>query len=196
MKKLFQILCLLLGTLTISSCYMFGSFNKSEPIDYLDRGVKFDIKKFFNGDIEAFAIVQDENGKIIDTKTVKINGRWEENKGVIQQNFILADGKKDSRTWLITANGDGTFEGVGHDVLTMATGKQKGGSGQMIYDLLVNGQNGREEIKFEDRMYLVNENSAIMISSMKKGYSPAGRIIMSLSKVPTTNKDTVKGTSN
>jgi hypothetical protein len=175
---------------------MLTAFNKPEPIDYIERGAKFDMKKFFNGDIDAFAIVQDENGKITDTKTVKITGRWEENKGVIQQNFILADGKKDSRTWLITVNDDGTFEAVGHDVSAMATGRQISGSAQMNYGLFLNGQNGREEIKFEDRMYMANENSVIMISTMKKGYSPAGKIIMSLSKAPAPSKDAAKGASN
>ena len=87
-------------------------------MDYLEKGTKFDVKNFFNGDIEGFGILQDSDGKIKGTKTVKISSKWEGDKGVMQQNWISSDGTKESRTWLITLGSDGLFSAVGHDVIS------------------------------------------------------------------------------
>jgi hypothetical protein len=168
---------------SLSSCAFLDRFNKAPELDFLDRGSKIDLKKFFNGEIEAFAITQDENGKISGTQTAKISGKWDENKGVIQQNFIYADGTKDSRTWLITINSDGTFDAVGHDVTSPAKGKQSGNAAQMIYSLSLAGKDGKQEVKFEDKMYLVDDKSMIMISNFKRGYSSSGKSIFSLKKI-------------
>lgn len=180
MKKLFAALFLIS---LLSSCTVLQNFNKSAEIDYLEKGAKIDFKKFFSGDIEGFAITQDQNGKISGTQTVKINGKWDENKGVIQQNFIYADGKKDSRTWLITFNDNGTFDAVGHDVSSPAKGKQIGNAAQMIYSLLLSENGVKREVKFEDKMYLVDDKSMIVISDFKKGFSSSGKSIFSLKKL-------------
>jgi len=167
----------------LSSCAVIQNFNKSAELDYLDKGSKIDFKKFFSGDIEGFAITQDQNGKIIDTQTVKISGKWDENKGMIQQNFFYAGGKKDSRTWLVTLNENGTFDAVGHDVSSPAKGKQIGNAAQMIYSLMLPENGMKQEVKFEDKMYLVDEKSMIVISDFRKGFTSSGRSIFSLKKL-------------
>ena len=167
MKKIFSLVLLLS---LLSSCSFLQGIQKPSELDYLDKTTKADIKKFFNGDVEGFAIVQDQNDKIIDTKTIKINGKWEDNKGVIQQSFVYSNGKKDSRTWLVTVEENGNFTAVGHDVAAPAEGKQIGNAIQMTYSLLLVGQKGKEETRLEDRIYLVDDKSAIMISSSRKNY--------------------------
>ena len=142
-----------------------------------------DFKKFFNGDIEGFAITQDEDGKITGTQTVKINAKWDGNKGVIQQNFIFAGDKKDSRTWLVTLNENGTFEAIGHDVSSPGQGKQIGNAAQMLYALTLKENDVKREVKYEDRMYLVDDQSMIIISNAKKGFSSSGKSILSLKKL-------------
>jgi hypothetical protein len=171
----------------LASCANIEQFiasRKPAPeLDYLDRGVKMDIKNFFNGDIESFAITQDQNGKISGTSTSKINSKWEENKGVMQEIFFDDKSKKDSRTWLITSNQDGTFDMVGHDMLTPVKGKQIGNAAQMIYSLSINAEGVKQEVKFEDKVYLVDEKSAVMISNFRKQNGQSGRVIRSLKKI-------------
>jgi len=184
MKK-FHILLLAIISLTLSSCaYLEGLSNpKQEDLSFLEKGVKIDIKKFFTGDVEAFAIMQDENEKVISTQTIKINGRWTDNKGVIQHEFVYYGGEKDSRTWLMTLNPDGTFEATGHEVAVMARGRQAGNLAQMVYTLLVPGVEGKQEAKFEDTMYLVDEKSMILISKFQKKNGEKGTYTISLKKI-------------
>lgn len=183
MKPSLRIFSAIIFASLISSCAMVDKFNKPTDIDYLERGAKIDMKRFFNGDLEGFAITQDETGKITGTQTVKINGKWEENKGVVQYSVSYSDGKKDSRTWLITANDDGTFDAVGHDVAGPAKGKQVGNAAQMIYTLLQASPQGKKEVKFEERMYLVDDKSMIMVVNIKKGFQASGKSIVSIKKL-------------
>ncbi len=167
----------------LSSCAYINNFKKAPEVDYLDRGVKIDIRKFLNGELEGFAVMQDGNGKIIGTETIKISAKWDDNKGVMQQNFIYFDGKKDSRTWLITLEDDGTFSAVGHDVTSAAQGKQIGNAMEMIYTLSLRGSAGKEQVRFVDKIYLVDEKSAIMISDSRKNFGSSGKAIIALKKI-------------
>lgn len=194
MKKLLKLASLTLITVTFSSCAILNPQQAPKPIDYLNNGLKMNIKKFFDGKVEAFAIKKDRNGKIIGTATININASWEKNKGVIKQNFSYNNGKKDSRTWLITLENDGTFNAVGHDVASPARGKQVGNAAQSIYSLMLNTSDGKKEILFEDRMYLVNDNSMITISNFrrknanKENPKSSGKYVISLKKVKETKK--------
>ena len=170
----------------ISSCSYLQNFvpkSSFSELDTVDNVAKLDIKSFFNGDLEGFAISQDQNGNITGTNTIKINASWEGNKGIIQEVFIYNGGKKDSRTWLVTFEDDGTFDAVGHNVASPAKGRQIGNAAQMIYSLLIPANGVKEEVKFEDKMYLVDEKSMIKISSFRKNYSSSGKNIISLKKV-------------
>ncbi len=188
MKKLIKALSVITIALTISSCSSFGNFfykKKAPQLDYIDGSVKMDMKNFFDGDLEGFAIKQDVNGKITGTVTAKINGKWEENKGVVQFNYRHSDGTKDSRTWLITVNPDNSFDAVGHDIIKAASGSQNGNASQSIYSLNIGAKGQKEEVDFEDKIYLVDEKSAIMISNFKARKSDkgvAGKITFSLKK--------------
>jgi len=181
MKKLSQFSLLLSLVFLISSCSL-GRPEKLPDVDYLSSGTEIDIKKFFNGDLEGFAIIQNEKGKISDTQIIKINGKWDDDKGVVQQNVIHSDGTKDGRTWLFTINRDGTFEAVGHDVARPARGRQIGNVLQMVYALSIPHNSVRRQVDFEDRIYMVDEKSAIMISKFRKGFGSYGKAIISLKK--------------
>jgi len=181
MKKISLVI---LALSLLSSCAALKSFQKPSQLDSLDRSTKFDWKRFFNGDVEGFAVIQDGSGKIIETETFKINGKWDDNKGVIQQNFTYGSGDKDSRTWLITLENDGTFTAIGHDITAPAQGKQQGNAMQMNYTLLLGGKDKQKvKVTFEDKIYLVDDKSAIMISESTAGFSDSKKSIISLKKL-------------
>ncbi len=167
-----------------SSCALIEKFNhKPSELTILDKAPKLDIKNFFNGDVEVFAITQNTDGKIIGSYTSKINGRWDDNKGVVQHSAIQYSGKKDSRTWLITLESDGTFEAIGHDMVSAITGKQVGNAMQMVYTLSLPYNGKKEKVDFEENFYLVDESSAIGITLIRRGGSYFGKSIVSYKKL-------------
>ncbi|NBV05614.1 MAG: DUF3833 family protein [Proteobacteria bacterium] len=188
MKNLYNFFTIVLLSATLSSCAAIEKFKyKASEVTFLEKSPKIDIKSFFNGDVDVFAITQDNQGKIIGTYTAKMNGKWDDAKGILQQNFINEAGKKDSRTWLITVEPDGTFEAVGHNVVGPAKGKQVGNAMQMIYTLSTKHNEGKQNINYEDNFYLVDERSAISISTIRKDGSPSGRSIISYKKIAKTD---------
>lgn len=196
MKHFIRTLSLFAIISTLSSCAFLNE--KTVPMDYLSGNAKLDIRSFFEGNLDAFAIKQDKNGKIIDSYNLKVKGEWDGNKGVLKQNFYYRDGKKDSRTWLITVNSDGTFNAVGHDVANSAKGQQIGNAAQSIYSLMVSQDGQKREVNFEERMYLVDSKSMIMISKFKNKNSIAsddnasGKVITSFKKIVAEKPKTLK----
>lgn len=187
MKKILNLLILTFALQTISSCAYLENFagqrNKAVPqIDYLSNGAKLNLKTFFNGELEAFAIVKDANDQIQSTYTTKMNGSWDENQGSVRHNSVYNNGKKDNRTWLITLSDNGEYHVIGHDFVKEADGKQMGNSSLLNYSLKQNYQDKKQEIDFEDRLYLVNENSAIVISIARQGKTVISKSIISIKK--------------
>lgn len=194
MKNFLRFFVVFVAATSLSSCgslKMFSSKKVELPLDYIDSSAKLNIRDFFNGEIEAFGIKQDESGKIINTMNIKINGKWDDTKGVIKQSFSYDDGTKDSRIWLITLDSNGNFEAVGHDVTNAAKGRQIGNAAQSNYSLMLSGKNGKEEFSFEDKMYLIDDKSMIIISTFKKqglkinaaDKTNSGKTIISLKKI-------------
>lgn len=182
----------LITTLSLtSSCALFGNMNKStanKVPNHINDSIKADIKKFFDGDIKAFSVVFDENDKIINTKTIEINGSWEQNKGIIRQKFVDSKGKKDSRTWLITLEKGGNFSAIGHDSVAPANGVQVGNAMQMSYSLLIPYFGIKSNVDYTDIMYVVDPNSMIKISEFSRKDKKLGKEIISLTKMKKAKK--------
>ena len=151
-------------------------------LDSLKNGAKFDMKSFFDGDIEGFSITRNSSGKIISSQNIKISASWDQNKGDLKQEFFDKNGKRQVRTWLISLHKDGTFDAIGHDALARALGRQKGNSGQMVYNLLLKEDGLKKKVKFDDKMYLVDKDSMIMISKSSSSFGSYDETITSLSK--------------
>lgn len=183
-KFIKRLTILLFLTSTLASCSIIEGISKKPvgPLDNLSNVAKMDIKQFFNGEIDGAGIIQDDSGKIIGTYVAQIEGEWNENKGIIKYNFTLDGHKKDSRTWLITLNSDGSFEGIGHDILKTAQGAQAGNAMRMLYSLGVKKDGQKEEVKYEDKVYLVSKNAAILISKSDQKGSKTKTSIISLTK--------------
>lgn len=188
MKTFTRSVAILTATTFLSSCALIEKFSyKPAELTTLEKAPKFDVKTFFSGDIEVFAITQDNNGKIIGSYTAKMNGKWDDTKGVLQQNYVYETGKKDSRTWLITADTDGSFSAVGHDVSTPVKGKQVGNAMQMLYTLSIKGSDGKKQnIDHEDVLYLVDDRSAVGIALIRQNGVASGKSTISYKKLSKT----------
>lgn len=179
----------ILAIFLLSSCALLQQKKPDPEISFLSQAPRVNIQEFFDGDIDVFAIMQDENGKIIKSYTASIYGEWDENKGVVKNKYFYNDGSKDSRTWLITDNKNDTFDAVGHDMAEAARGQQKGNAIQMLYALYVKENGIKTKVRFEESYYLVDKDSMIANAIAK---DERGKIIskatISLKKIR-KNKD-------
>jgi hypothetical protein len=168
----------------LTSCNLVHkkSVNNNIIPDSLNNSIKADIKKFYQGNIEAVSVKFDKNDKIIATKTIQINGSWDGDKGIIRQKFIDNNNNKDSRTWLITLENNNNFSAIGHDSVSPAHGIHTGNVIQMSYQLKVPYNDVKTNVNFIDTMYVVNDKSMIKISESFIDNKKIAREIISLVK--------------
>ncbi|MSP33321.1 MAG: DUF3833 family protein [Rickettsiales bacterium] len=188
MKLFSKILITTLTLATITSCELLQQLGSPKnkaltPVDYLEKAPKLDIKNFFTGDLEGFAILLNSQEKIDTSFTAKINGKWEENRGTVQYNYLYNGGKKDSRTWLITIDDSSSYSAIGHDFIETAQGRNQGNASIITYTLNAMLKEQKQRIEFEDQLYLVDEKSAIIISTMRSGNNIISKAIISLKKI-------------
>ncbi len=161
MKK-FPLLTLIFAIMFCASC------STRSPEIYANQTPKFDIRQYFRGDLEAFGILKDRGGKVIKTFTVKMNGSWNGNDGKLVEDFAFNDGKTDHRVWELKVFDDNNFTGKAGDVVGIAKGQQFGNAMKMNYVLKIPYNNSTIEVKIDDWMYLIDNNTLINESVLKK----------------------------
>lgn len=148
---------------------MFGiSCSAVNPKIYANNNPKFDIRSYFNGNLEAQGIIQDRGGKVIKSFKVKMKGSWQGNKGKLEEYFVFSDGKNESRIWDLEMQNDHDFTGKAHDVVGIAKGKQYGNAINMNYVLTIPVDDKKYDVKIKDWLYLTDEATAINVSKMTK----------------------------
>ena len=161
MKKIF----LLTNFALIMFCF---SCSNISPKIYSKNSPKMDIRNYFRGDLEAFGILQDRGGKVIKTFTVKMNGTWQGNDGKLVEDFVFSDGKTDHRVWDLKVFDDNNFTGKAGDVVDIAKGEQYGNAMRMNYILTIPYDDKKINVSINDWMYLIDNDSLINISELKK----------------------------
>ncbi|MES2728974.1 MAG: DUF3833 domain-containing protein [Pseudomonadota bacterium] len=155
-------------TALIGVLIMFSGCSSNSLEAYEGTAPKADIKTYFNGPINAWGIVQDWRGQVTQRFDIKMVGKWDGDTGTLTENFDYYDGKKQERVWTINKLADGTYEGTADDIIDKATGKSEGSAVQWYYTMDVPVADTTYRLKFDDRMWLMNDGVLINRSYLKK----------------------------
>ncbi len=174
----------------VTSCF----FQREKPINlalkhYNDSGPELNVMDYFNGNLEGWGFIENNEGVILKRFTTTIKGEWDGNKGIIKRKFIFGDNQSDSTIWLITAN-ENNLSAVGHEVIGTARGQQYKGLAQLNYYLEKSIDGIREKTGVIETTYNIDGKSSISVLEFKIANKKAGRMIMSLCKVQ--NDDSLK----
>lgn len=161
MNRLYTLPFFLIVIFLISSC-------STAINDYQGSNPSFDIKSYFNGDVIAWGIVQDHSNKVSRRFCVEIEGKWQENTGILAEKFYFNDGEVSYRNWQLTKKADGTYQGTAEDVEGIAIGKHNGFAFQFNYTLNLTLDNKTYQVSMDDWMYQLDEHRVMNKTSMKK----------------------------
>ena len=127
-----------------------------------------DIKKYFDGNIKAWGLIQDWRGRVTTRFDVDMVGSWKDGVGTLEEDFQFYDGRTQKRIWTITKNEDGTYEGTAGDIVGKAKGAVNGSGVKWAYvmDIPVDGTTYR--LKLDDWMWQMNDGILINRSYLKK----------------------------
>lgn len=159
-KVKYFVLIVIIGTF-ISSC-------STALDDYQETELSFDIKRYFDGDVIAWGIVQDYSNKVSRRFCVEIAGTWQGNDGVLAEKFYFDDGEISYRNWKLSKKIDGSYEGKAEDVIGTAIGEHKGFAFQFQYELSLVVEDETYQVSMDDWMYQLDEYRVMNRTSMSK----------------------------
>ena len=142
---------------------------------------QLDLKRYFNGTVDGWGMVQDRSGRVLRRFHVVIVATWDGDKGVLDERFDWSDGKKESRVWTIVKSGD-RYSGSAGDVVGTATGEAAGHALRWAYVLRLAPDQGGHEVDMDDWMYLVDDETLLNRSTINKFGIRFGDITISFRK--------------
>ena len=146
--------------------------------DYADSTPAFELDRFFNGELVAHGMVQDRSGRVLRRFSVEMIGRWDGNKGVLEEDFVYDDGERQRRVWRLEKGPDGQYSGTADDVVVPATGQTQGFALNWRYTLAVPVDGKVWNIDFNDWMYLLDENRVLNRAEMTKWGFKVGEVTL------------------
>lgn len=162
----------------VSGC----SDNGPEVGIYKEAEMEMNFRKFFNGKVATWGMIQDWRGKVTSTFTVDINVTWKKNKGEMVEHFIFDDGRKLDRIWYVTDNEDGTYTANADDVVGEAIGIENGIAINFLYKLIVPNGESTITLKADDKMFMVAKDAVMNKTTLSKFGITVSRLTMFLKK--------------
>jgi len=150
--------------------------------DYQGEQPQLKLEQFFNGELVAYGMVQDYSGKVIQRFTADLQGSWNGNQGVLDEQFYYADGTTQERIWRITKTAENTYEGRADDVADVAVGTTAGNVLNWSYTLIIQRDGEPFEVQLDDWLYLVDEDNMINRTAMYKYGIEVGQITLYIGK--------------
>ena len=159
--KCFVVVSVLAGALFgISACARkdIGELSGNQP--------RLVLEEFFAGKSVAYGIFEDRFGNLRRQFRVNLNGKLDDNKLVLDEEFLYDDGERASRTWTIDRLGTGTngivmYQGRAADVAMAAQGGQIGNALNWQYDMTLEMSGMGVDVHFDDWIYQQDEDIAI-----------------------------------
>jgi hypothetical protein len=170
------------GILLLVSISLLAACSGVPVTEYRDYQPRLIPEVFFNGKLTAHGVVKNRSGKVTRYFNATINAWWEDGTGYLDEDFFFNDGEKQKRLWTLQKSGEDTYTATAGDVVGTGKGTISGNSMFLEYVLRLPYKDGQIDITFDDRMYLVNENTIINESVMYKFGFEVGSISLVIMK--------------
>lgn len=136
--------------------------------EYQGKTPKLDIFRYFQGQTEAFGMVQDRSGKQIRRFHVALNGEVQADTLTLSEQFVYDDGEKQQRVWHIRRVSADRYEGRAGDIEGVATGQAAGNALNWRYSMNVKADGKTWLLHFDDWMYLQDDTHLFNKTAMTK----------------------------
>ena len=143
---------------------------------------RLDLRRYFNGTLDAYGVFLDRSGKLVRRFTVVMNCSWSGNEGVLDEDFTYSDGAKQKRIWRMKYLGEGRYSGRADDVIGTALGQTAGNAFRWGYTLSLPVDGKVYEVQFDDWMYLIDARVMLNKAEMRKFGIRLGEVTLSFTK--------------
>ncbi len=147
---------------------LLTSCEKMKPEDYKDTKPEMKIEEYFLGNVKAWGIFQGRSGVVKRQFTATMNGSFDKENFILNENFNWNDGEKQSRKWTIKKIGKNKYEGTAADVVGIAKGTSYGSAFKFEYNLLIPFKDKKIKVRFDDWIFKQDEEVAINRATITK----------------------------
>ena len=162
----------MLAALSLAAC------SSVQVEDYAANSPALVPEDFFDGRLTAHGVIKDRGGRVIRRFNAEIKAYWEEGIGTLEEDFVFDDGEQQRRVWTLTPSGPGRYRGTAGDVVGEGDITVAGNSMFLDYVLRIPYGDGTLDLRIDDRMYLVDPDTLINESAMKKFGVEVGEILL------------------
>lgn len=139
-----------------------------QKVDQLALGKANLLTSFFEGECRGTGIVIDRLGRVRDRITLTMSGSWRDDVFRLDETFTHEDGRKELRNWEVVLDEDSasSFTAKCPEMPVPAEGQFTSNTVRMNYRFPVPISGRQVNVKFDDRMYKVDENNLFEKASM------------------------------
>ncbi len=145
-----------------------GACAGPSPADYAQEKPTLDLARYFNGPLTAHGIFTDRSGRVVRRFSVAMQGRWQGDEGVLEEDFRYSDGQTERRVWRLRKLPNGGYSGQADDVVGSAQGQASGNALNWRYTLALKVDGSTWNVQFDDWMYLMDEHVMLNKARMSK----------------------------
>lgn len=150
--------------------------------DYANESPTLNLQTYFNGKVDAWGMFTDRSGKVVKRFTVDMTCQWQNNQGILDEDFLYSDGSREKRIWRLTDHGQGRYSGTAGDVVGLAQGQAKGNAFNWRYTLALPVDGSVWHVQMDDWMYLMNDRVMLNKARMSKLGIDLGEVTLAFTR--------------
>ncbi|MGM0450802.1 MAG: DUF3833 domain-containing protein [Pseudomonadota bacterium] len=146
--------------------------------DYAGEEPELVPSEFFQGELTARGVVKDRSGEVIRHFDATIDASWDDNGvGTLDEVFEYNDGETDTRVWTLEPR-DGGYHATAGDVTEPGFMESEGNAIHMNYVLEVPYGDSTINVRMDDWMYRVTEDTVINETEMTYWGFRVGEVVL------------------
>jgi len=166
--------------LLLGLCCTLIACSSTDLQDYADNKPELVLEEFFQGHLTAHGVLKNRGGTVTRYFNATIDASWEDGVGTLVERFEFDDGEIEYRTWVLEPDGDGRYRGTAGDVVGVGDARVAGNALRLDYRLEIDYRGRELELNVEDWMWLVDENTILNESTLRKWGFRVGTIQLTI----------------
>lgn len=144
------------------------SFVAQSPADYADTGPSFDPRTVLSGPILSEGVIYGPTGRVNSRFVMRMEGRWEGERGILTEDFTYATGRTQHREWTLVQGNDGRLTATAPDIIGTGEGIVSGASLRLSYRIRLPEDVGGHVLDVVDWLYLMPNGVILNRSQMRR----------------------------
>lgn len=161
----------------------FTGFAAQRPADYAGLEPRLDLRRHLDGPILCEGVIYGPTGRVASRFVADLHGRWEGNRGTLDEHFRYSSGDEQRRRWHLTLGNDGAIVAEADDLTRPGDGQQQGAAARLHYRIRMPRQAGGWVLDVTDWMYLTENGTIINRSQFRKFGIKVAELVATMRRV-------------